>query len=132
VLDFGLAKLTGPINEEDATMVQSNQSIGVVGTLMYMAPEILTGHSAEPRSDQYSLAIIAYELLAGEHPLTGANDLASVVRGHTETEILPIRKRMPDVPPHVEAAIDRALSKKAEDRFASVGEFIAAWETSSP
>lgn len=130
VLDFGLAKLTGPINDEDATMVQSNsnQSMGVVGTLMYMAPEILTGHSAEPRSDQYSLALIAYELLAGEHPLSGAHDLASVVRGHTEEPIIPIRRKVPEVPPNVDEAIQRALAKKADERFASVKEFIAALE----
>jgi eukaryotic-like serine/threonine-protein kinase len=130
VLDFGLAKLTGPVNEEEATMVQSNQSIGVVGTLMYMAPEILTGHSAEPRSDQYSLGIIAYELLAGSHPLSHATDLAAVVRGHTEEAILPIRKRVPDVPVHVEEAIHRALAKDAGERFASVKEFIKALEMS--
>jgi serine/threonine-protein kinase len=126
VLDFGLAKLTVPIGEDDATLAQSNHSMGVVGTLMYMAPEILTGHAAEARSDQYSLALIAYELLAGEHPLAGATDLASVVRGHTEAPILPIRKRAPDLPVHVEEALARALAKRAEDRFGSVTELIAA------
>lgn len=126
VLDFGLAKLTVPIGEDDATLAQSNQSMGVVGTLMYMAPEILTGHSAEARSDQYSLALIAYELLAGEHPLSGSTDLASVVRGHTEQPFVPIRKRAPDVPEHVEEALERALAKRAEDRFASVTEFLDA------
>jgi serine/threonine-protein kinase len=131
VLDFGLAKLTVPIGEDDATLAQSNHSMGVVGTLMYMAPEILTGHAAEPRSDQYSLALIAYELLAGEHPLAGATDLASVVRGHTEAPIVPIRKRAPDVPAHVEEALTRALAKRAEDRFESVTELISAIGTSS-
>jgi predicted Ser/Thr protein kinase len=126
VLDFGLAKLTGPIGEDDATLVQSGHSAGVVGTLMYMAPEVLSGHVADPRADQYSLGIIAYELLAGEHPLGMATDLASVVRGHTETPVLPIADRVASIPTHVAEAISRALSKKPAERFGSVGEFVAS------
>ncbi len=126
VLDFGLAKMTGPIGEDDATLVQSGHSAGVVGTLMYMAPEVLSGHVADPRADQYSLGIIAYELLAGEHPLGMATDLASVVRGHTELPVLPIRDRVSAIPPRVAEAIARALSKKPAERFGSVGEFVAS------
>ena len=125
VLDFGLAKMSGPIGEDEQTLVQSGHSAGVVGTLMYMAPEVLSGHVADPRSDQYSLAIIAWELLAGTHPLGHATDLASVVRGHTDGALMPIRQRVSSVPVHVSAAIDRALSKRPDDRFATVGEFIA-------
>ena len=125
VLDFGLAKMSGPIGEDEQTLVQSH-SAGVVGTLMYMAPEVLSGHVADARADQYSLAIIAYELLAGEHPLAGATDLASVVRGHTEEPMIAIRERVADVPQHVSNAIQRALAKKADERFGSVGEFIEA------
>ena len=126
VLDFGLAKMSTPIGEDEQTLVQSGHSAGVVGTLMYMAPEVLSGHVADPRADQYSLGIIAWELLAGEHPLGGATDLASVVRGHTDKPVLPIRERVPSVPVHVGGAIDRALAKKPEERFPSVAEFIAA------
>lgn len=124
VLDFGLAKLTGPIGEDEATLVQSGHSAGVVGTLMYMAPEVLSGKPADPKSDQYSLALIAYELIAGEHPLGRSTDLASVVRGHTETPFIPIREVVSDVPQHVSDTLDRALSKKADDRFESVAEFV--------
>lgn len=124
VLDFGLAKMTGPIGENDATQVQSGQSAGVVGTLMYMAPEVLSGQLADAKADQYSLAIIAYELLAGEHPLGMATDLASVVRGHTDLPMIPIRDRA-RLSREAGDAIDRALAKKPADRFGSVGEFVA-------
>lgn len=130
VLDFGLAKMTTQIGEDDATLAQSGHSAGVVGTLMYMAPEVLSGHAADTRADQYSLAIIAYELLAGEHPLGTAMDLASVVRGHTDTPMIPLRERVRSVPVHVGEAIDRALAKKPSDRFASVGEFVEALRAS--
>jgi predicted Ser/Thr protein kinase len=126
VLDFGLAKMSGPIGEDEATLVQSGHSAGVVGTLMYMAPEVLSGKPAGAHSDQYSLALIAHELLAGEHPFGRATDLASVVRGHTEQAIVPIGEVVPGVPAHVSAAIQRALEKKGDDRFPSVGEFVEA------
>jgi predicted permease len=127
VLDFGLAKMSvQQIGDEDNTLVQSGHSAGVVGTLMYMAPEVLSGHAADAKADQYSLALIAYELLAGEHPLGMATDLASVVRGHTEVPMIPIRERVRSVPPDAAAAIDRALSKKPFERFATVGEFVEA------
>jgi predicted Ser/Thr protein kinase len=122
VLDFGLAKMTGPIGDHEATVVQSGQSIGIVGTLMYLAPEVLSGKPADARSDQYSLAIITYELLAGHHPFSGANDLASIVRAHTDEIAPPLRH----VPPHVSEAIARALSKDAGGRWGSVGEFVRA------
>jgi len=126
VLDFGLAKMSNPIGEDEVTFVQSGHSAGVVGTLMYMAPEVLSGQNADPRSDQYSLALIAYELLAGEHPLGHATDLASVVRGHTDIPMIPITERVSSAPGHVADALQRALAKKADERFRSVGEFITA------
>ncbi|HJQ35932.1 MAG TPA: protein kinase [Thermoanaerobaculia bacterium] len=126
VLDFGLAKMSSPIGEDEATFVQSGHSAGVVGTLMYMAPEVLSGHTADAKSDQYSLGLIAYELIAGEHPLGQSTDLASVVRGHTDLPLIPITDRVPDIPRNVADALHRALAKKADQRFRSVGEFIAA------
>ena len=126
VLDFGLAKLSGPIGEDEQTLVQSGHSAGVVGTLMYMAPEVLSGKVADPRADQYSLALIAWEMLAGMHPLGNATDLASIVRGHTDAAMIPIRERVPSVPVHVGDAIARALSKKPDERFASVADFVGA------
>jgi len=126
VLDFGLARMSGPIGEDEQTLVQSWHSAGVVGTLMYMAPEVLSGKVADPRADQYSLAIIAWEMLAGMHPLGDATDLASIVRGHTDGAMIPLRERVPSVPPHVGAAIGRALSKKPEERFPSVAELVRA------
>jgi predicted Ser/Thr protein kinase len=126
VLDFGLARMSGPIGEDEQTLVQSGHSAGVVGTLMYMAPEVLSGKVADHRADQYSLALIAWEMLAGMHPLGNASDLASIVRGHTDGTLLPIRARVPSIPVPVADAIGRALSKKPEERFLSVAEFVAA------
>jgi hypothetical protein len=124
VLDFGLAKMSGPIGDDEATLVQSGQSVGIVGTLMYIAPELLRGAEADARSDQYSLALIAYELLSGMHPFAMCTDLAAVVKSQTEVE----PERLTDVPPHVADAIQRALAKEAAQRWPSVAEFVAAMQ----
>ncbi len=131
VLDFGLAKLSGPIGDHEATVVQSAQSVGVVGTLMYLAPELLSGRGADARSDQYALGLIAYELLTGEHPFGHATDLASIVKSHTEEMVPPLRKLAPEVSVEAAEAVHRALSKNAVERFDSVVEFYEAMSGSS-
>ncbi len=125
VLDFGLAKITSPTGDDEATLVQSGHSAGIIGTLMYMAPEALSGRIVDARSDQYSLALITYELLAGIHPFGTATDLAAVVKGHTDQPPPPITE-VADIPEKTAAAIHRALAKKPDARFESVGAFIDA------
>jgi eukaryotic-like serine/threonine-protein kinase len=122
VLDFGLAKMQAPSGDDEATLVQSGHSAGIAGTLMYMAPEALSGRAADAKSDQYSLGLIAYELLSGTHPFGSRLDLASVVKGHTDEPPPPLV----NVPPRIAAAVEKALAKRPSDRFESVGDFIAA------
>jgi len=126
VLDFGLAKMSGPLGEEEVTIPQSDQTVGIVGTLMYLAPEVLSGKEADARSDQYSLGLIVYELLAGRHPFAGLTDLASIVKAQTGEIPRPLHPAVPGVPPHVSDAVARALSKEGHERFANVAEFLAA------
>jgi hypothetical protein len=126
VLDFGLAKMSGPLGEEEVTIPQSDQTVGIVGTLMYLAPEVLSGKEADARSDQYSLGLIIYELLAGRHPFGSLTDLASIVKAQTGEIPRPLHPAVAGVPPHVSDAIDRALSKEAHERFPSVAELMAA------
>jgi len=125
VLDFGLAKMTGPLGDEEATLVQSGQSIGLVGTLLYLAPEVLSGKPADAKSDQYSLGLMAYEMLCGGHPFGDRTDLASIVKAHTQEEPPPVADLVPGVPERVSAAIRRAIAKESAERFPTVGEFLA-------
>ncbi|MCU1246261.1 MAG: Protein kinase domain protein, partial [Acidobacteria bacterium] len=126
VLDFGLAKMSGPLGEEEVTIPQSDQTVGIVGTLMYLAPEVLSGKEADARSDQYSLGLIIYELLAGRHPFGSLTDLASIVKAQTTEVPRPLHPSTAGVPPHLSDAIARALSKEAHERFPSVAELMAA------
>jgi serine/threonine-protein kinase len=70
----------------------------------------------------YSLAVVAYHMLTGETPFLAANTPAMLVK-HVSERPRPIRDRRPDLPPHLAVAIDRALAKRPEDRFADAAEF---------
>jgi len=127
--DFGIARALGSAASESIT------DAGIVlGTPEYMSPEQAAGEET-PRgeSDTYSLACVAYEMLAGEAPLRGANARATMAKQVTEAPP-PLRERAPAVPPRIERTIMRALRKDPAERFPSVTDFIAALhaDTSGP
>ncbi|GAC1474197.1 MAG: hypothetical protein PVSMB5_26680 [Ktedonobacteraceae bacterium] len=112
--DFGIARITGT----------SKSSTNVRGTLEYMAPEQLEGH-AVPASDQYALAIMAYELLTGRVPFTGMP--AQVIAQHARA-IPPAPSSInPQVPQLLDAVILRALEKDPGRRFPSMAAFSDAY-----
>jgi serine/threonine protein kinase len=76
ILDFGLARLTGPVRPEPVSTGTSGTISGTLsGTLLYMSPEILRGESATSASDVFSLGAVLYELAAGVHPFAGETPL---------------------------------------------------------
>jgi TolB-like protein/cytochrome c-type biogenesis protein CcmH/NrfG len=121
VADFGIARALAGTGAERLTNTGMS-----LGTPLYMSPEQALGDAAvDPRSDQYSLGCMFYEMLAGQPPFTGANPMAVIVK-HLQHPVPPIHARRPDVPAPMAAAIERALSKDPGDRFGSVGEWAAA------
>ena len=121
IADFGIALAVAQSGGERIT--QTGLSLG---TPHYMSPEQAAGeHAVDARSDQYALAAVTYEMLAGEPPHTGATAQMIIRRLMTETPraITAVR---PSVPMSVDTAVQRALSKSPADRFASCGEFAAA------
>ncbi len=102
-----------------------------LGTPEYMSPEQATGEQdLGGRSDLYSLACVVYEMLAGEPPLAGDNARSTMAKQVTEMA-RPVRLLRPEAPASAEAVLARALAKNPDDRFASVGEFVAALERES-
>lgn len=100
------------------------QHVGVASEAIgYAAPERLQG-KAQPTSDQYSLAVLIYELLCGALPFTGTTIEIADQQIHAAPSSL--RARVPDIAPSVEEAIMRALAKAPAQRFASVQAFIEA------
>jgi serine/threonine protein kinase/tetratricopeptide (TPR) repeat protein len=118
--DFGVARACSASPEDIVT-----EAGMALGTPAYMSPEQASGDrdAGEP-SDQYSLACVVYEMLAGEPPFTGANSRSTLAKQVTERP-RPIRTLRPEVPASVERALARALAKAPEDRYPSAAEFAA-------
>ena len=117
VCDFGVAKAFGS--------VQLTQTGGTMGTPSHMSPEQLYGEPLTGRSDQYSLAIMTYECLAGTRPFPG-DSLGEVLRQHCLDPPPRLSDNRPNIPRHVSDALIRAMSKKPEERFDSVSDFVVA------
>lgn len=120
LLDFGIGKRLAPGPGITGDNI-------VLGTPEYMPPEQAAGRTAfvDERGDQYSLAVITYEMLAGRVPFTGET-AGEILPQVIESPPPPLTRFVSGVPPLVERAILRALAKNPEHRFSSVAEFVTA------
>lgn len=121
--DFGIALAVSEAGGNRLT--QTGLSLG---TPQYMSPEQATGdRNIDARSDVYSLAAVFYEMLGGEPPVSGASAQSMIAKLMTEK---PTRLRIlrDSVPPTMDDAVAKALSKTAADRFATAGDFVRALE----
>jgi serine/threonine protein kinase/formylglycine-generating enzyme required for sulfatase activity len=121
ITDFGIAKMT-------ATHQLTKTGV-VMGTPSYMSPEQITAKPLDGRADQFSLAVIAFELLAGRKPFQG-DTLATLVHQIVYEERPSARSSRPNLPDAVDAVLKRGLSKNAVDRYSSCATFIDAMEGS--
>ena len=121
--DFGVAMLSQSLDSNS-----SSDASDFEGTVVYAAPEQLQGQP-QRSSDQYALAVVAYEWLTGEWPFTGAfNDIA---RQHLFDLPPRLRRKGLDISPEVERVILKALGKDPERRFESVKAFADELEWAS-
>ncbi|MES3034728.1 MAG: serine/threonine-protein kinase [Gemmatimonadota bacterium] len=124
--DFGVARA---LEYSAGTLATSTGT--AVGTLQYMSPEQLCAEKGiDGRSDQYELALVLYEMLAGVPPHVAANTEGLRALRLVGQQV-PVRTHRPSVPQAVEDAIERALCPTPADRFASMGEFVAALDGGS-
>jgi len=121
VSDFGIAKILGV--EGGNTLTSTNVAIG---TPEYMAPEQWFNQISS-QSDIYSLGVVFYELVTGRKPYTADTPAAIFLKQSTDPLPRP-RSFVPGLPEEVEKVLYKALAKKPEDRYASMGEFAAALE----
>ncbi len=120
VVDFGIAKALIETGGERLT------GTGLaIGTPAYMSPEQASGDPVEARSDQYSLATVLYEMLAGDLPFSGPTAQAILARRLTEPA-RPMRPVRSTVPEPVERAVLKALERVPADRFPDVAAFAHA------
>jgi serine/threonine-protein kinase len=118
LMDFGIAK----------ALAQSQALTGTgmaLGTPLYMSPEQAVAGPISPATDQFSLAVIAYELLTGERPFDSDTAMGIIYR-LTNEEPRPIHERNPALDSRTAAVVARALSKRREQRFPSVTSFVEA------
>lgn len=117
--DFGLSKSFKQTGMSGVTMVGD-----VAGTIAYMPPEqVRDFKDVKPPSDIYAVGMTAYSLLTGAHALDIAPKagIAETVKAIFEKPIIPIANRVPDVPRHVAAVVETALSKHPESRWRTAG-----------
>jgi serine/threonine protein kinase len=120
VSDFGIARaVTAAAGDEITT------SGFAIGTPMYMSPEQVAGSRVDGRSDVYSLGCVLFEMLAGEPPFGGPSAQA-VGAKHIKEPPPPLSQIRPDVPFSVSVALETALAKRPEDRFADAEGFAHA------
>jgi serine/threonine-protein kinase len=120
VLDFGLAKIKS--GELLGSFVQAKTS-GLMGSPFYMAPEQWGDEEPDARADIYSLGVILYQMLGGDVPFKGTS-IPSIMKKHLTQAPPPLASLGVQVPPQIEAVVRHALEKEAENRPASVEDFI--------
>ncbi|GIW06193.1 MAG: hypothetical protein KatS3mg060_0998 [Dehalococcoidia bacterium] len=116
--DFGIARMV-----QGSTHL-TRTGVGI-GTPEYMSPEQGQGFAVDGRADQYSLAVILYQILTGQLPFVAETPVGTVIQ-HITKPVPPPRTLNPNIPPEVEAVLLRALSKDPNDRYPSVAEFVEA------
>ncbi|MES2491085.1 MAG: serine/threonine-protein kinase [Pseudomonadota bacterium] len=112
LMDFGIARLA------DSSKTKTGM---VLGTPSYMSPEQLSGKKVDGRSDLFSLGVTLFQLLTGSLPFK-ADSMATLmfkIANEQHTNVCTVR---PDLPPQIDAVINRALQKTAEARYSNGGE----------
>jgi serine/threonine-protein kinase len=119
ITDFGIAKITA---SDQLTMTGN-----IVGTPHYMSPEQVQGQAVDGHSDQFSLAVIAFEMLTGEKPYSGEHLTTVVYKIVAEEPVAP-RRLNPTIGAAIESVLRKGLSKKPDARYATCQEFAGALE----
>jgi tetratricopeptide (TPR) repeat protein/predicted Ser/Thr protein kinase len=117
VTDFGIARAL-----EEAALSSGST---VVGTPSFMSPEQCAGAPIGPQSDQYSLGVLAFQMLIGRLPFEGDN-FAAILQHHFFTPPPKVAELRGDVPRGLSAIVDRLLAKKPDDRFAHTADLLDA------
>jgi len=131
VLDLGLARIVDASNPFSKSVAgRLTQSGTYMGTIDYMAPEQAEdSHSVDHRADIYSLGCTSFFLLTGREPFAGGSILKRMV-AHLEHPAPSLRAIRPDVSPSLEAAYQKMMAKRPEERPASMTEVIALLQAS--
>ena len=116
LVDFGISEAWASGAAEQAM---------IIGSAPYLSPEQVRGEPVDPRSDVYALGLLLYELLAGRPAFTGSSP-GEVAAMRLRAPPRPIRELVPEVPPALADALERALAPDPEGRFPDAGAMATA------
>lgn len=111
VADFGLARAVSTSNQTTAT------SGVLIGTVSYLAPELVVDGTTDPRTDVYSCGVLLYEMLTGSKPHQGDSPI-QVAYKHVHEDVAAPSSQASGIPPYLDALVARAASRHRESRFA--------------
>ena len=124
LIDFGIAMPLRPVGGDDVTRAQPAPVAGPVGTLGYMAPEVLRGEPASAASDIWSLGVLLYEAASGNQPFSGLTQ-SDVVSAITKESPAPLPAK---ISPGLRGVIQRCLMKEPAQRYRHAAAVEAALE----
>ena len=117
LMDFGIVKITGG--------VVHTATGAVVGTALYMPPELIKGETPDQRADIYSLGVTLFEMVSGRPPFE-ADSAMSLMMMHMRDPVPNMHHLRPEVPEDLIKVITKALAKDPNDRYASMTDFAEA------
>jgi len=116
LMDFGIVRITG--SERHTT------TGAVVGTALYMPPELIRSEPPDARSDIYSLGVTLFEMLSGRPPFE-ADSAMTLLMMHLNDPVPDLHQLRPEVSPALIAMVEKSLAKDREQRYGSMAEFAA-------
>jgi serine/threonine-protein kinase len=124
VVDFGIAKALDA-HEDGHGGIDATHTGQIVGTVAYMAPELVTGEPASVQSDLYSVGVMLYEALSGARPHLGDTPVR-LARTIVHTQPNPLAAARPGVDPGLAAVVEGAMARRPEHRFSTAADMAAA------
>lgn len=119
--DFGIAQLM------EATTAGGNNS-GIFGTAHYLSPEQAQDRPLNGRSDQYGLAVMAYEMLSGKRPFTATTPVNLALQ-HINAPIPDINQQNPSLPAYINPVLQKGMAKEPQARYDTCSAFVQALQT---
>ncbi len=122
ILDFGIARVQSQPSQNTSALTGTAE---LLGTPSYMAPELARGRSANPRSECYSVGVVAYRMLSGRLPFEGETAFDVLFRSATE-QPTPLRAHDPTIPEAIDQLIMRMIAREPEHRFDQMVDLVRA------